>query len=135
MLLQASGKGKKLHGMSTAEQKRLNKLPPRLAKVKAEAFKERKHTTTTSSTTTTGGATAQKSLKADRGGAGDASLAMQQQQLSSAGGAGSRPDKNGSFMIESWDNAMAKGIPEQATSQADVTNSSAAGGCKWNSSL
>ena len=80
--------------MSTAEQKRLSKLPPRLAKMKAEELKERKQ---------------QQKLT----GTLDAPVNQQAQQQASAQYAQqpSQQPQSQSFVIEDWDSDLANTVP------------------------
>ena len=100
-------KAKKVISVSTSEQKRLNKLPPRLARAKAEALKQH------GKPMSNGGGG--KSSKSDRGGAGDAERNDKDFTSTDASNA-TTADKTSTQMmkIENWDNDMAKNMAQQS---------------------
>ena len=101
-------KAKKVVAVSTSEQKRLNKLPPRLARAKAEALKQSKPTSNS------------KTSKSDRGGAGDAGRENKESERGAHAAATSASASSGQtpaqlMKIENWDNDMAKSVAQQAS--------------------
>ena len=84
----------KLRGVSTAEQKRLSKLPPRLAKAKAEELKERKQQQRMTGPL--------ENIPANQM---PASVSPQQQ---------GNQQQSQNFIIEDWDSDLANAMPVSA---------------------